>query len=413
MARWPVIAWPLVLAACSSSGAGPDAGAADAALPDAAAMDGSGGEPGPLALATEVTTRPGRIGARTVILDDEHYVVAWEAILATERERRLMIARFATADGTRVDGPTEVSLFEHDPSSLRLFALPTGYVAWYRLRGSTSAIWALPIGDDLRGRALKQVGQAVSEHYVYGLAVAWSGERFALLSESEDTVTIDTSTKTVYRLHLRLLTGELVSLGEPSPIDPGTEDQDHPTLTWLPGGGGGAGRFVALWRENERIRGVRLDGEGAVVEGPTALFETGTTQYSPRAVRVDNAGTLLYCWREATAAGPLFLLQDAWSAPYKLLPDNRRQSLDYTIGAREGRAVIAWESDVDQALSQILVGRIDFAGGETELSQVVSLTDPAHPFWVPQAVASEHGFAVLFGGTVDGSDRLYLRRLEP
>jgi hypothetical protein len=281
------------------------------------------------------------------------------------------------------------------------------------VRGSTSGIWALPIGDDLRGRALKQVGQAVSEHYVYGVAVAWSGERFALLSESEDTVTIDTSTKTVYRLHLRLLTGELVSLGEPSPIDPGTEDQDHPTLTWLPGAEAGAGRFVALWREQDRIRGVRLDGEGAVVEAPAAIFDTDSTQYSPRAAPIDSAGALLICWREATSAGPLFLLHDTWSAPHKLLPDNRRESLDYTIGAREGRAVIAWESDVDSALSQILVGRIDLAGGETELSRVVSLTDPAHPFWVPQAVASAHGFAVLFSGTVDGSDRLYLRLLEP
>jgi hypothetical protein len=398
---------PLLVVLCAV-GCSRSSESADAGVDNGSVELDADAEAGPLALATELTDEPMRVGSKSMVFDGEHYAVAWVAVPGTSSERQLMFARVSTT-GEIVDGPAKVMPFDVSPTSLRLFAHGDGYRLWFRRRSTSSTIWGVRLdGKGAPMGLVEELDESRSTGCDSALAVDYSGDGFGLLVEKYD------SDEELYRVHFRRFSSDLVPLAPSEVVAEASSHQSCPSLTWIAKPQSGEGVFLGLWRQSERIQRVVLDAAGAVVAEVTALFDNGESQQGPSAVPDRQGGALALWWGSYTTS-PLMLRLDpvdaSWSGPARLLPDNRSESLDLTLAAQDGQALIVWQSNTETALPVIRAGWFDLSDA-TELQNRTLISDASHSFWSPQAVTGEEEIALLFTGAVMGSERLYFRILK-
>ena len=186
-------------------------------------------------------------------------------------------------------------------------------------------------------------------------------------------------------------------------IEPGTTPPYAPRLAWNPS----RGTFLAAWKENGRIQTAELRPDGTVVAPSKVLLDDGTDQ-SPAILALDGEQAIVCWWADSNMQ---FLAMDGagtalWSAPRALLPRNRAESLDLDMTTVAGQAYLSWQGDSETSLPQIYDGRVDLADGALVDAHVVS--DGVHWFGRPQIAAGPDGQALIFEGTVAGSERVYV-----
>ncbi len=195
-------------------------------------------------------------------------------------------------------------------------------------------------------------------------------------------------------------------------IESDGEKNEEPRLRWIPDDD----VLVALWREDS-------DLELAVIPpgDPTMLTVADVRDElsdlgGPVDLAVSASGLLWASWSEdeRVVLAPLDTQgQMLWPEPRSLLPQNRATDIQLGLVAAADADYAVWLSDHETALPQVYAARLDPNADADAVPEPVSLSDRRHSHRDPLAVAGPTGFAVIYEGAVDGSERLFFTPFPP
>ncbi|MBS1123571.1 MAG: hypothetical protein H6Q90_5799 [Deltaproteobacteria bacterium] len=334
----------------------------------------------------------------SIAFDGTDYAVVWTTSANRPTDDRLWFARVSPA-GDFVTAPTAVLEIGDATGELHLVATGTTYVVWFR-QDITGTAPVRAVAIDEQGDALApsvQVGTAYGAPAA--ISVAWTGSGFAVLGGRLASSQSDQ--------YLSRVSPELVVLGS-SIVETSVTTQIEPRLVWSPSDA----TFVAAWTEGARIRVARLATDGALI-APSEEIAAGADAQAHAIAAADDAGHVMVGWAERTGQRARFATSAGgpWRFHAGLIDDSRYEWLEPAIAVRAERAVVAWSSDADTALTQILVGELALDDG-TALEHVRALTPSRSRYRTPRLAAGTAQSGLVFGGTVNGSERLYFTTVE-
>jgi hypothetical protein len=316
--------------------------------------------------------------------DTPDFAVLWQEYAVASRQ--FLFARVSRS-GKVVSGPTLVATSDSSSDRLWLYPHGEGYIAFFLEGGSISALALGPDGTPTRAR--------VDAGFYSSTATLTSGDDgFGLFYTQE------------YEIHYRPLDPQGLPAGEarvamelPADRSPTAEGQ---AVAFLPGSG-----YHVVWSEawGAELGHGRLGADGAWIR--TSFMNFGS-HHGVQAAS-DGDGRVVLSWIDDEGQLTLHAI-DGDGGPASGLRRvslrNRRESLDYAIAGSDGRVAVAWESDAEVVLPQILLAVNEADGSGTV--QPLNLTEHDYGFSCPAIARAEGATAVAFRGAVRGSQRLYL-----
>jgi len=148
-----------------------------------------------------------------------------------------------------------------------------------------------------------------------------------------------------------------------------------------------------------------LDESGVVLN---ALQLDFGSHNSPQ-IASDGEGRLALAWFDGSVLTEYSISEggaDGWIGVRQSIVPNRSASNQFHLSGGGGRVAIAWTSDADELLPQILVQSYELGSGMAPESQLLSET--TYAFSCPQVAFAGGDFSVVFRGAVDGSQRLFV-----
>jgi hypothetical protein len=359
------------------------------------ACDGSSDAPVPGG--TDLTIAEGRASPSDVAWDGEAYAVVYAHVRSPSARPPeddgstddLVFARVAP-DGAILVAPKVVYDLDLDVHSLRVTANGDGYVAWYRSSGRAVRTLALDALGEAIG-APTDVAPAVSSDRE--LAIAGDASGYGILFVS-DTSPTDVS--------FRAVSPQGQPVGMPIPIEARSAEQRGPALALA-----SPGAFTAVWSEGTVLYGATLSADGTITT-PGAPINDATSNYDPVVATIDPTSHLVAAHDSAWNTLRLYLVRNGtsvWEEPLEALPESRDARVLYDIHADGDVATVAYRSDSEYAVPQIVVTSIRLSTASVFESRV--LTGPRFSWGDVALARGDGGFGVVFSGVVRGSERIY------
>lgn len=347
------------------------------------------GSDGPVLAATPVSDRSAIVRCPIAVSptgDGASYGVIWQEHVSSWRE--LKFAR-VSGRGRVLTEPSEILPFDGSIDQLWLYPSGDGFRAFYADGGHLYAVGVSQEGE--ASRSSVDIGW-----YPEPARLVRTDEGFAFFYRSEGS------------LYMMLLDAEGVPTGEPRVAMPTAEGEQIPMeeqqALFVAGSG-----YHLIWRDDDDgtdIAHARLDVDGELEQVERLDFG----EHTDIQLVEDGLGRMVLSWLDGEGRLASFGMgadgARLWPSVQRFSEPNRRESLDYAMAGGDGSIGIAWESDAETVLPQIMLATYDAdAPGRPE---PLALTEPSYGFSCPSIARGPGSFAVAFRGEVRGAQRLFV-----
>lgn len=214
------------------------------------------------------------------------------------------------------------------------------------------------------------------------------------------------------QVYYRAYDDNLESIGSAVQLEPETEPQHNPFLTWVEADG----EYVVGWDRSDNVHAARIDPSAPAPVTSEVPHWVSWHQYDGAAI-ADASGRVLYRWLDNNHVSLAFWLTSGadavWETSNHILPSNRHDSIDVTWLASGETIWIAWQSDSETATPGIYSGRLELGSGAMRLAGVRRHTSRRYYFGNPMLAEGGGVIALAYLGSVEGTHRVYVEILEP
>jgi hypothetical protein len=325
--------------------------------------------------------------------DGKSYGVVWSENAEGDRLISLMFARVSSS-GQLLAGPTTIDTFDKSLLKVNLFPgtanSSEGFTTIYTCSGDSDRRHEV-LQIDPEGDVLSIVDGG---SYPGNSEVVANDSGFAVFSQRD------------YEVFMTTLDPNGEPLVTEAPVDLPLFGAMEPTVENFDVVATSSGyHMVAALAWGASVIYAHLDGAGAIANAMELDFGS---HHSPQ-IASDGAGRLAMAWFDSGSLTEYSIAEggaDGWVGVRQSIVPNRSASSQFDLSGGDGRVALAWRSDAEELLPQIMVQSYELDSGAAPQAQLLS--DTTYGFSCPQVAFAGGEFSVAFRGAVDGSQQLFV-----